>query len=91
MIMPFGKFKGCYVSELPIPYLEWLTDNINLREPLRTAVFDALEISTDSIQPVEPNKVKRIYRDLALKYHPDRGGDTTAMQAINEFYERLAG
>jgi len=32
-------------------------------------------------------KVKRAYRDMALKYHPDLGGDTEdKMKEINELY-----
>jgi hypothetical protein len=29
------------------------------------------------------------YRQLVLDFHPDRGGSTEAMQAINEAYNRL--
>jgi uncharacterized protein (DUF3820 family) len=34
---------------------------------------------------------KRIFRDLAFKWHPDRGGSQEAMKAINEFYDKLNG
>lgn len=37
-----------------------------------------------------PELVKAAYRCLAMLNHPDRGGDTRAMQAINEAYEALA-
>jgi curved DNA-binding protein CbpA len=37
----------------------------------------------------DEGKIRRVYRELALIYHPDRGGSNEAMQAINEFYERL--
>ena len=30
--------------------------------------------------------VKALYRKLAMKYHPDRGGDTATMQALNAQY-----
>lgn len=30
--------------------------------------------------------VKNLYRDLAKKYHPDLGGDTATMQAVNVEY-----
>ena len=32
------------------------------------------------------DEVKATYRDLAMKNHPDRGGDTETMQAINREY-----
>jgi curved DNA-binding protein CbpA len=33
--------------------------------------------------------LKRQYRELSLKHHPDKGGDTATMQAINAEYEQL--
>lgn len=33
--------------------------------------------------------LKRQYRKLAMENHPDRGGDTAVMQAINEEFKRL--
>ena len=35
------------------------------------------------------SEVKRAYRALALKHHPDRGGDAEVMKHINENYEYL--
>ncbi|MBI3989757.1 MAG: DUF3820 family protein [candidate division NC10 bacterium] len=35
--MPFGKYRGRAVGDLPDAYLQWLT-TIPLREPLRSAV-----------------------------------------------------
>jgi len=34
-------------------------------------------------------EVKGLYRDLALKLHPDRGGNTAAMQDLNAQYEAV--
>lgn len=34
-------------------------------------------------------EVKRLYKELALKYHPDKGGDTKTMQAINTEYNHI--
>ncbi len=36
--MPFGKFKGLAVEDLPSDYLEWLIDTVDLRGRLRDAV-----------------------------------------------------
>jgi hypothetical protein len=33
--------------------------------------------------------VKRWFAQLALKYHPDRGGDTKAMQVVNDAHNLL--
>ena len=35
------------------------------------------------------DEVKKAYRSLALKHHPDRGGDPAKMVEINEAYESL--
>ena len=37
-----------------------------------------------------PEVVKAAYRALAVLNHPDKGGDTNAMQRINDAYRRLA-
>jgi uncharacterized protein (DUF3820 family) len=91
MKMPFGKFKGYELEDIEPEYLEWLVKKVYLREPLRTAVFEVMEgiDCMDERKMQDPKKVKGVYRDLAMKYHPDRGGTKEAMQAVNEFYERL--
>lgn len=38
--MPFGKFKGILLADLPDGYLEWLVGLGDLREPLSSAVAD---------------------------------------------------
>ena len=40
-LMPFGKFKGTPLEELPVDYLCWLAQ-LDLREPLRRAVVSEL-------------------------------------------------
>jgi hypothetical protein len=39
--MPFGRFRGHSLDELPDDYMEWL-GTLELREPLRFAVEDEL-------------------------------------------------
>lgn len=38
---------------------------------------------------ITPDLVKTAYRKLCSQYHPDRGGSTEMMQAINNAYELL--
>src|SRR5262245_22954466 len=33
--------------------------------------------------------VRMLFRSLALKYHPDRGGSHEAMRALNDFHDQL--
>jgi hypothetical protein len=85
MIMPFGKYRGLDLADLPNEYLEWLRTR-DLREPLQSAVEDEIRMRK---MPAGPTRkaaeeiVSTGYRALALKFHPDRGGDTAQMQAVN--------
>ena len=56
----------------------------------QTDYYQILGVPTDT----EPNKIKRAYRDLAFKYHPDRNTETPEvaekMKQINEAYAVLS-
>jgi hypothetical protein len=93
MLMPFGKYRGEYVADLPEGYLRWLWETVDLREPLLSAVRSALEGVSDH-QPEAVNDssfVHQVYRRLSKKWHPDHGGSNAAMAAINDFYSALCG
>jgi uncharacterized protein (DUF3820 family) len=95
--MPFGRFKGEPLGQVPDGYLQWLAKNVKLREPLLSAVGrEFKERGLDlGHQPapvggVDLGKVQRIYRDLAARYHPDKiGGSGDVMRGINIFMDRL--
>jgi hypothetical protein len=44
-----------------------------------------LEVRDDA----SPEVIEAAYRALARKHHPDVGGDTRTMQAINEAYDQI--
>src|SRR5262249_31191757 len=95
--MPFGKYKGHEVDSLPREYLRWLTENCALREPLATAVEDALDagaLARSSPLPAELKPTVREiisvgFRMLAMKLHPDLGGDHRQMVKLNAAREWL--
>jgi Putative quorum-sensing-regulated virulence factor len=98
--MPFGKFKGAPVEDLPSSYLWWLVENIELREPLKSAIEDEVESrSFRSEEPAVPEEilaaagdiVRAGYRILSQRYHPDRGGDLERMKRVNLAAEWLRG
>lgn len=91
MNMPFGKFKGVPVDELPQDYLSWLWTEVDLRDPLRSAVKGVLFPECGPVEACMPDKdlVRCVYRRLASKWHPDHGGDHKAMAALNDFYTEL--
>ena len=39
--------------------------------------------------PTTAEEVKTLYRELAMKHHPDRGGSNEAMKAVNNEYDEL--
>lgn len=39
--------------------------------------------------PVDNHTIKKRYRTLAMQHHPDRGGDTQTLQAINQALTQL--
>jgi hypothetical protein len=43
MMMPFGKYRGMEVVDLPSDYLEWLLDNVDLQSRLKNAVLGELD------------------------------------------------
>jgi hypothetical protein len=42
MHMPFGKYKGTLIEDLPDSYLEWLSSLRDLRSRLRSAIDDEM-------------------------------------------------
>jgi DnaJ-domain-containing protein 1 len=67
--------------------VEWQPSKGKERTHTRTAT-DAF--ATLHLLPSAPPEVVRAsYKALAMKHHPDHGGDTEAMQRLNEAYERL--
>ncbi len=89
MQMPFGKFRGWSLDEIETQYLVWLSTHCELKGPLKIAVSVAIAKRAETFPIPAEGAVKKIYRQLSLKYHPDRGGNTVAQQAINEFYSSL--
>ena len=92
MKMPFGMYRGVPLSELPEDYFEWLLSNIDLREPLKSAVLaesqrrNGRPQSTPHHRPAIPVLLEIIAaggRSLARQYHPDLGGDPEKMKSIN--------
>ncbi len=97
MFMPFGKYRGQPVSSLPTNYLDWLVENVDFEsDALRDEIEAELSARYQSRRKPPPTptptqaKVKAWYRELALRFHPDRAGDDgRAMQTLNVAYERL--
>ena len=48
--------------------------------------YDVLGVPTDASE----DAIKKAFRKLASQHHPDKGGDTTKFQQIQEAYETLS-
>lgn len=104
MRMPWGKHKGEHVQELEDIYLWWLYGQSirdfslaqEIEEEARSRWPEKFIKKVVVVQSPPTNDsgimadVKSIYRKLALKFHPDHGGDNMAMAALNEFKELLS-
>jgi hypothetical protein len=101
LTMPFGKYKHWLLRDVPSSYLCWCLEECdNLRPGLKAAIRAKL---ADRFGPRPGGApagrdvrevaagVEAIYRQLTMTWHPDRGGTTEAMQALNQFRERLQG
>jgi len=94
MFMPFGKYRGQDTGEIPTGYLKWLL-TIDLYPDLQYAVEEELGLRREGFDrgpkqtPAPVVDVAGWYRQLSLRFHPDRGGSKEAMQAINVARELL--
>jgi hypothetical protein len=96
--MPWGKHRGKELSEVPECYCRWALENASsLDGPLREAIRQRLGLlpqqqqSDQTAQLVETVRtaLRDIHRAMALRFHPDRGGSTQAMAAINHMNDCL--
>lgn len=122
MKMLFGKYKDKEIADIPLEYLHWLANNVELKGALKWSVCKHLKMNVDDLEQlrtdynaaIEENKVLKeevaklqkpsgkpakaaknnfdsLYRKLAMKYHPDRGGDEIAMKVVNEIFDEIRG
>jgi hypothetical protein len=101
--MTFGKHEGEQVSDVPTSYLRWCLRICDNLEPwLRSAIAREMDRrNQEKARQEQPQQARRDlpanlteliprwYRQLALRYHPDRGGSVEAMRVVNDAHERL--
>jgi hypothetical protein len=94
LILRFGKYRGWHVEEVPLSYLAWLFENLAEKPELHEATGAEIQrrVSGYDLEavPLSMARVKRIYRTLAMEFHPDRnGGNGDVMKGINLFYAEI--
>jgi len=94
VILSFGKYRGWAVSEIPFSYLAWIFENLDGKPDLQEEARREIQRRVSGYEPtpehLDADRLRRVYRTLAMEYHPDRqGGDDGIMKGINLFYEAL--
>jgi hypothetical protein len=99
--MPWGKYRGLLLSEIPTGYLYWLLDRADAAgaglkssalEELRRrgCVGPSAAANTGTAVLDIRATIKAWFAGLARDYHPDRTGDDgKVMAALNDAHERL--
>lgn len=64
MEMPFGKYKGIDMEEVPNSYIIWLHENTELREPLKSYI----DYIVDTALKEEINRAKSMGVKAVKKY-----------------------
>lgn len=98
MRLPFGKYKGWHISQVPDDYITWLMDDPRIWETTRAAANrewyrrhpDVIVVEEKIMFEIPPDLNKQAkelilagYRSMVKKYHPDAGGDEEEMKKIN--------
>ena len=94
MTLPFGKYSGRDLEDVPLSYLAWLFEEVEIKSrALRRAIvaeiadrigapFDAYN---EPYRPPAPPLVAALiaagFRQLASRHHPDHGGNHHQMIA----------
>ncbi len=97
MQLTFGKYEGCEIEDIPHDYLRWL---YRRNRPLQAALEKELGIKPESSKHTAAETVdvpsgmlndliEAGFKVLAIKAHPDHGGDVRKMQELNATRERL--
>jgi uncharacterized protein (DUF3820 family) len=84
---PFGKYKGLPIAELPTTYITYALEEFDLPEELSFELKVIIALRLD-LKP-ENSFINGVFRKMAKKYHPDKGGNDLQFQAINDFYQTI--
>ena len=106
MVMPFGKYRGTPVSDLPEQYVEWCLGNLDDLDPVicramkhRLSVVKghrrraaSMPFSQSPLFSADfESMVEEWYRRASVKYHPSFGGSDEGLSVVNDCYETLIG
>lgn len=70
MTMPFGKHRGCLVTDLPSDYLRWLFEQVDLHGGLLDAVTREYNLRFRSQRTQERTAARPITISIAVEHVP---------------------
>src|SRR5262249_39626481 len=84
--MPFGRYKGQRLCDLPKTYLEYILGHLDkLHGDLLIEICDELRYRRVDWLGV----IHEWHERMVLKHHPDRGGSKEVMQQLDAAAEEL--
>lgn len=83
--MPFGKFRGSLLREIPLDYLEWLSEHVDLREPLKSAVAWVIEWHYE-----ESTRAWNEYRQSKQQTRQESRQQSALTLNVDDWYRRLS-
>jgi len=105
MRLPFGKYRGWPLSEVPMTYLAWLLESARLTWELREAITREIAARLDlpalpeanrgaealppELRPWASEIVESGFKAAARRHHPDIGGTNDGMRALLAAREAL--
>ena len=92
--MPFGKFRGQPITDIPSSYLVFVAEQCQNVDPSLLALVRLEVASRYSQFALTRPAIDKAYmvdwiRRASLHAHPDRGGSVGMMKLVNELRERL--
>jgi hypothetical protein len=94
--MPFGKYKGNELEDIPDDHLVWVLDNVSdMGMGLRRAIEACLGLAPtpqSAVPDVAPKIRARIddcYRQMCRRFHPDHGGTNDQQIVVNECFDAI--
>lgn len=64
--MPYGKYKGTIIADLPIYYLEWMSSKGFTKDKMGMLLSTAFEIKTNGLSEI----LYQVKKALAQNNHP---------------------